>query len=153
MDHAVVDRLWVPLTIWLNNFQWLGELTKIWKNQLPAPFGSGCWTSWVNHPCFPIYLHKCHFILWLIGNYQLKASMICCSLVFGIFINHFTAEHLRYVRYSWGAGKIGSEDSSWFRRLECPVQICVQIGLKMEAGDCPQLNMNAICIIICYNIP
>ncbi len=49
-------------------------------------------------------------------------------------------------RYSWGAGKVGSEYSSWFIRLECiscPVQICMQIGLKMEAGDCRTLNMNA----------
>ncbi len=37
-------------------------------------------------------------------------------------------------RYSWGAGKVGSEYSSWF----------MQIGLKMEAGDCPTLNMNAM---------
>ncbi len=44
-------------------------------------------------------------------------------------------------RYSWGAGKVGSEYSSWFIRLEC---ICMQIGLKMEAGDCPTLNMNAM---------
>ncbi len=30
-------------------------------------------------------------------------------------------------RYSWGAGKVGSEYSSWFIRLECisPVQICM----------------------------
>ncbi len=26
---------------------------------------------------------------------------------------------------------------------KCPVQICMQIGLKMEAGDCPTLNMDA----------
>ncbi len=26
----------------------------------------------------------------------------------------------------------------------CPVQICMPIGLKMEAGDCPTLNMNAM---------
>ncbi len=24
------------------------------------------------------------------------------------------------------------------------MQICIQIGLKMEAGDCPTLNMNAM---------
>ncbi len=42
-------------------------------------------------------------------------------------------------RYSWGAGKVGSEYSSWFIRL-----VCMQIGLKMEAGDCPTLNMNAM---------
>ncbi len=24
------------------------------------------------------------------------------------------------------------------------MQICMQIGLKMEAGDCPTLNMNAM---------
>ncbi len=28
--------------------------------------------------------------------------------------------------------------------IACPVQICTQIGLKMEAGDCPSLNMNAM---------
>ncbi len=33
-------------------------------------------------------------------------------------------------RYSWGAGKVGSEYSSWFIRL--------------EAGDCPTLNINAM---------
>ena len=38
-------------------------------------------------------------------------------------------------RYSWSARKLGSEDSSWFRRLEC---------IKMEAGDCLPLNMNAM---------
>ncbi len=26
----------------------------------------------------------------------------------------------------------------------CPVQICMQIRQKMEAGDCPTLNMNAM---------
>ncbi len=64
-----------------------------------------------------------------------------------------TGAHIRRLikvclnRYSWGAGKVGSEYSSWFIRLEsisCPVQICMQIGLKMEAGDCPKLNMNAM---------
>ena len=44
-------------------------------------------------------------------------------------------------RYSWGAGKVGSEHSSWFIRLEC---ICMQTRLKMKAGDWPTLNMNAI---------
>ncbi len=51
-----------------------------------------------------------------------------------------------YNRYSWGAGKQGSEYISWFRRLECisRMQIFVQIGLKMEAGICPPLNINAM---------
>ncbi len=42
-------------------------------------------------------------------------------------------------RYNWGAGKQGSEYVSWFRQLEC-----IQIGLKMEARDCPPLNINAM---------
>ncbi len=37
---------------------------------------------------------------------------------------------------SWGAGKTGSEYSSWLIRLER-----MQIGLKMEAGDCPPLSV------------
>ncbi len=53
-------------------------------------------------------------------------------------------------RYSWGAGKQGSGYVSWFRRLECigrrflTMQFFVQIGLKMEPGDCPPLNINAM---------
>ncbi len=51
-------------------------------------------------------------------------------------------------RYSWGAGKVGSEYSSWFIRLECIswrfLTMSMQIELKMEAGDCPTLNMNAM---------
>ncbi len=39
-------------------------------------------------------------------------------------------------RYSWAAGKQGSGYVSWFRRF-------VQIRLKIEAGDCPPLNINA----------
>ncbi len=48
-------------------------------------------------------------------------------------------------RYSWGAGKVCSEYSSWFIWLECiSWRFLMQIGLKMEAGDCPTLNMNAM---------
>ena len=52
-------------------------------------------------------------------------------------------------RYSWGAGKQGSGYISWFRRLECISTMLdfVQIGLKMEAGDCPPLNINAMSAI------
>ncbi len=55
-----------------------------------------------------------------------------------------------YNRYSWVAGKQGSEYISWFRRLECisrrflTMQIFVQIRLKMEAGDWLPLNINAM---------
>ena len=55
-------------------------------------------------------------------------------------------------RYRWSAGKPGSEHIWWFRRIECIdrrflVQSSVQIGLKMEAGYCPSLNMNAMWVI------
>ncbi len=53
-------------------------------------------------------------------------------------------------RHSWCAGKLGTEYSSWFIRLEC---ICMQIELKKEAGDCLPLNRNAmqnISVKTCY---
>ncbi len=55
--------------------------------------------------------------------------------------------HLKvcYNRYSWGAGKQGSEYTSilWFRQLKC-IKSISRIGLKMEAGNCPLLNINAM---------
>ncbi len=57
---------------------------------------------------------------------------LCVKTAFALrILSHLK---VRLNRYSWGAGKVGSEYSSWF---------CMQIGLKMEAGDCPTLNMNA----------
>ncbi len=50
------------------------------------------------------------------------------------------ADHFNIV----GAGKLGSEYSSFPPASGVEGIICMEIGLKMEAGDCPLLNMNAM---------
>ncbi len=78
-------------------------------------------------------------VVWnlkLIG-YRQKCPKVADFSYFGIIpMNDSYDLKVCLNRYSWGAGKVGSEYSSWFIRLEC-------IRLKMEAGDCPTLNMNA----------
>ncbi len=95
---------------------------------------------------------------------RIEYSNLFCRWIFCLEKKNIKFEH----KYSWGAGKVRSEYSTWFRQLQCiswkfltmsrlskslyhvrsckrcPVQICVQIGLKMEAGSCPPLNMNAM---------